>query len=434
MRKCFFLWLAIWCVGQAFAQQIRFKAAALNVDGLPPQFDAVVTQIDMNPDGPQEAGTRRMSELISEKGWNIVGVSEDFDYNEELMSQLTDYYSSGTWRGKMEIANGSILEMLVHTDGLNFIWQKSLTVGGEQWVRWNETYGNLKNGYDENIEKGYRYYWVKFDEGIEVDVYVLHMDAETDAEDIAARESQLTQLADAIIASHNRRPIIILGDTNCRYTRDKLKELLIDRINADERFTINDPWVDTQWNGRYPDYGTDAMMTSQYGMQKGEVVDKISYINNTEASGLTLTANSYLHDADFSYIDGTPISDHYPVVVDFTINKEKTSDILGSYYLQNGMTDLFLKPGSWWGTHAAEGHTGHAVSFNRNSDGTYTLSTTLGYLSHKNNDPYMDTSVADAGTWNVKNVGESSDKYVFTYMDGDKEMALASNGDGIVVC
>ena len=61
MRKCFFLWLAIWCVGQAFAQQIRFKAAALNVDGLPPQFDAVVTQVDMNPDGPQETGTRRMS-------------------------------------------------------------------------------------------------------------------------------------------------------------------------------------------------------------------------------------------------------------------------------------------------------------------------------------------------------------------------------------
>ena len=157
MRKCFFLWLAIWCVGQAFAQQIRFKAAALNVDGLPPQFDAVVTQIDMNPDGPQEAGTERMSELISEKGWNIIGVSEDFNYNEELMSQLTNYYSSGTWRGKMEIANGSIWEMLVHTDGLNFIWQKSLTVGGEQWVRWNETYGNLTNGYDENIEKGSRY-------------------------------------------------------------------------------------------------------------------------------------------------------------------------------------------------------------------------------------------------------------------------------------
>lgn len=434
MRKCFFLWLAIWCVGQAFAQQIRFKAAALNVDGLPPQFDAVLTQIDMNPDGPQETGTRRMSELISEKGWNIVGVSEDFDYNEELMSQLTDYYSSGTWRGKMEISNGNVLEMLVHTDGLNFIWQKSLSVGGEQWVRWNKTYGNLKNGYDENIEKGYRYYWVKFDEGIEVDVYVLHMDAETDAEDIAARESQLTQLADAIIASHNRRPIIILGDTNCRYTRDKLKELLIDRINADERFTIHDPWVDMQWNGEYPDYGTDAMMTSQYGMQKGEVVDKVFYINNTEASGLTLTANSYLHDADFSYINGTPISDHYPVVVDFTINKEHTSDILGSYYLQNSMTDLFLKPGSWWGTHAAEGHTGHAVNFNKNSDDTYTLSTTLGYLSHNNNDPYMDTSVADAGTWSVKNVGESGDKYAFTYMDGDKEMALASDGSGIVVC
>lgn len=434
MRRCFFFLFTLLCVSGILAQQVRFKAAALNVDGLPPKFDAIVTQIDMNPDGPQEAGTRRMSELISEKGWNILGISEDFNYNDELLSELTDYYDSGTWRGKMEIANGSILELLVHTDGLNFIWQKSLAVGGEQYVRWNKTYGSLKNGFDENIEKGYRYYWVKLDEGMELDVYVLHMDAETDAEDIAARESQLTQLADAIIASHNKRPIIILGDTNCRYTRDKLKELLIDRINADDRFTINDPWVDLQWNGKYPDYGTDAMMTSQYGMQKGEVVDKVFYINNIEANGVTLTANTYLHDTDFTYIDGTPISDHFPVVVDFTINKEWTETITGSYYLQNSMTGLFLKPGGWWGTHAMEGCTGTKVNFNLNSDGTYTLSTALGYLSHNNNDPYMDTSVSDAGTWTVKALNESGDKYVLTYMDGETEMALCTDNSGTVVC
>ena len=58
MRRCFFFLFTLLCVSGILAQQVRFKAAALNVDGLPPKFDAIVTQIDMNPDGPQEAGTR----------------------------------------------------------------------------------------------------------------------------------------------------------------------------------------------------------------------------------------------------------------------------------------------------------------------------------------------------------------------------------------
>lgn len=431
-KKLLTLLMTFIAVG-VMGQTIRFKAAALNVDGLPPKFDAVFTQIDMNPGGPQEAGTTRMSELIAEKGWAFVGISEDFNYNDELMSAISSHYNSGTWRGEMSISNGDLLKMLVHTDGLNFLWQNTLDVSGETWVRWNKTYGNLKSGYDENIEKGYRYYVVKLAEGIELDVYVLHMDAETNPEDNEARASQITQLADAIIASNNGRPIMVLGDTNCRYTRDDLKGLFIDRLNADPRFEVHDPWVDFQWNGVYPTLGSGSLMTDQYGAQKGEVVDKIFYINNTASNGVTLKANGYLHDTDFSYADGTPISDHYPVVGDFTIEKVNTGVVSGTYRLQNAATDQFLKPGGWWGTHAMEGVPGAEITFKPLPDGKYTLATTMGYLSHSGNDPYMDTSAEKAETWDVLPI-EGEKRVALTYTADGQTMALTSDGNGGVVC
>lgn len=431
-RKLLGLLMTFVAVGM-MGQTIRFKAAALNVDGLPPKFSIGLVGIDMNPDGPQEAGTTQMSKLIAEKGWAFVGISEDFDYNDELMSALSDHYNQGTWRGEMSISNGNLLERLVHTDGLNFLWKKTLDVSGEKWVRWNKTYGNLESGFDENIEKGYRFYVVKLATGIELDVYILHMDAETNPEDNEARATQITQLADAIIASNNARPILVLGDTNCRYTRDDLKGLFIDRLNADPRFEVHDPWIDYQWNGVYPTLGSPSLMVDQYGPQKGEVVDKIFYINNTASNGVTLKANSYLQDTDFSYPDGTSISDHYPVVGDFTIEKAGAGVVTGTNRLQNKGTDLYLKPGGWWGTHAMEGATGAEITFNRLPEGGYTLATSMGYLSHNNNDPYMDTNADNAGSWEVMPLaGENC--WALTYMADGQRMALASDGNGMVVC
>jgi hypothetical protein len=81
-----------------------------------------------------------------------------------------------------------------------------------------------------------------------------------------------------------------------------VKTGFIDVINADSRLTIKDAWIEHMWGGAYPTYGSDAMMTHTYGDQKGEIVDKIFYINDSE-SNLTITSNSYLHDTSFGNSD-----------------------------------------------------------------------------------------------------------------------------------
>lgn len=379
------------------ANKKTFKAACLNVDGLPPTVNITgITNIKMNPEGPQETGTEKMSELIANKGWDFFAVSEAFNYNDILMSKIKGQYTSGTFRDAIptslngiqalqyvELSGTTIREDRVKksfdTDGLNLIYKNNVRVSGQRWTGWNQKYGVTKNGSDLLIDKGYRFYTVSLGVGLDVDVYILHMDAETSPEDNAARESQINQLVTDILQSDNKRPIIIMGDTNCRYTRDRLKELLIDQINNDPRFDIHDPWIDFMWNGAYPNVGDNALMVSNsaLGHQKGEVVDKIFYINNTDAPA-QLTAHGYLHDMDFTWPDGSEISDHFPIVIEFTIENATGGVTAGEYYLKNVATGKFLQVGGIWDTQAILSETGRPITFTASGNGATTFNLNSG--------------------------------------------------------
>lgn len=356
------------------AQKKTFTAACLNVDGLPPTVKAAgVVNVKLNPEGPQETGTLQMSKLVSQKGWDFFGVSENFNYNTQLMSEIDGIYNTGTYRGAIPSSVTNVVPYLAgnkwfDTDGLNLLWRSNISVSDEAWYLWNKRNGITEDGADQLIAKGFRYYTVRIAAGLEVDVYILHMDAETTPADNEAREIQMTQLVDMILASDNKRPIIIMGDTNCRYTRDNLKGLMFERINADERFDIHDPWIDFPRGGVMPTLGAGSIMvpghfdgTNHEAFQTGEVVDKIFYINNTDASA-KLTAKSYLHDTDFTWPDGSEISDHYPIVIEFEIENVGNKLTGGAYYLRNVGTGQFLQVGGTWDTQAILSKTGRELT------------------------------------------------------------------------
>ena len=433
-------------LGAMAQRSYTFNAVALNVDGLP----AEVSSIDINSGGPLSEGTKTLSSMIAQKDWGFVGLSEDFNFHTELMSSISHLYNSGTHRGTVTGTSNN-------TDGLGLLCSKQYTFSGESWTSWDKSDGSISdliigkitdseydNGVDELIDKGYRYYKITIVSGFEIDVYVLHMDAASRQDDIDARESQLKQLATAVKTNtgKNKRPVIILGDTNCRYTREKLKELLIDEINKDSRFTIKDAWIEHMWNGVYPTNGGDAMMTHTYGDQKGEVVDKVFYINTTE-SNLTLKANSYLHDTSIK------VSDHYPVVVNFTLTdpngSKPTEDNFTidpnagveapvytgnkvsngtTYYVKNVATGLYLKSGADYGTRAIEGSAGMAIKFTQSGNYWKLYTTeTLGVLGQ--NDPFMDGT---PGEWTLQQVSGTSYQYYIRRNTSDGE-ALSSTPD-----
>lgn len=335
--------------------QGKFTCAALNVDGLPSLI---------NSDGPGSDGTKTIGNLMNSIGYDFIAVSEDFEYHDELANGMTNY-NMGTYRGTVSNPFGKN-----NTDGLGFFWKKDgITATGETMVEFNEAYGGISEGANELIAKGFRHYEVTVAEGVTVDVYITHMNTFGDGgntEDdpwVHAQLSQLRQLRDYVVAKakENKRPAIIMGDTNMRYTRHQIVTNLIEPVTSDD-LQIADPWVDLHRGGVYPTWNTKSLMIrSKYAGdvendilcsddQRGEVVDKMWYINVPDAA-IQLKATSCMNDVEHfaksteeasfagitvedesgnilenqnvSYTKVNGYADHFPVVVSFEYTRIK---------------------------------------------------------------------------------------------------------------
>ena len=63
----------------AFSQQTdeQFSIATLNVDGLPKK----ILVVNVNADGPGDAGTARIGKYLMQKKYDLVMMQEDFNYH-----------------------------------------------------------------------------------------------------------------------------------------------------------------------------------------------------------------------------------------------------------------------------------------------------------------------------------------------------------------
>ena len=288
-----------------------FTACAFNVDGLP----SIV-----NSDGPGSTGTTKMAGIANNLGWDIIAASEDFEYNTQLVNGLSNY-SHGTYRGTVGL--GQALGSTANTDGLNFFWRTSTTSAtGETYVQYKDAEGDLYNGANTCIKKGFRHYEVTVDatNNVVIDVYITHMNTYSGSGNtesnayVKAVLSQLRQLRDYVLtnAKANKRPAIIMGDTNMRYTRHDIKKNFLDVVAAYDNnagYTVSDPWVEFYRGGVYPQWNSLSLMT-RFAFagdtendivcadnQKGEVVDKIWYINVPGAE-VQLKATAHQNDVD----------------------------------------------------------------------------------------------------------------------------------------
>lgn len=288
-----------------------FTCATYNVDGLP----SII-----NSDGPGDNGTANIGNKVATTGWDIVTFQENFAYSSSLKSPLSSVYSLGTDRGNISYGS-AIIGRVTDTDGLLFgTLKETCSFSGESWEAFNDAYGGLTDGANTLLKKGIRHYVVTMKDGVQIDLLVTHMNSGSDSGHINARASQLAQIAAYInkIRSNNR-PIVFMGDTNCRYTRDDMFQYLFNKLDSD--LTYADPWVEYSWDGVYPTLGSASLMVpskdsgSTLTEQTGEVVDKIIYINNPNAD-TQIVANYYLNDTDFA-----GMADHNPVVAEFTYVK-----------------------------------------------------------------------------------------------------------------
>lgn len=455
-----------------------FTVASLNVDGLPKSITVAGAKINLNPDAKEAAGATAIGQKLKTKGWDILAVSEDFNFHSQLWNAAWNNgveengvfsYDATKHRGKVEATVSAITRIMSNTspvfdtDGLCLFYRHTrVTPSQESWTHWNEHNGYTSDGADGLIDKGYRYYCCTLKTGEEIDVYILHMDAETSEKDNAARESQIKQLAATILASNNGRPIIVMGDTNCRYTRDKLKTHFIDAISADPRFTVKDPFIQFTLGGVYPSVGADAIMDqgsveanqAAHGHSYGEIVDKIFYINNN-TSTKRITAKNYKMDYEFINEQGEPLADHWPIVVDFDIH-DYDPQIDGTEefcYFRNKETGKYLKAGGKNGLQLVQGDYPMLFKVNAsnttNSNKTCSIGTLMGSLTYNgtipmvagNNDTEWNLSPENRGDYSLVNIyyksgtkknllsGYSSQTYPFAPNVGSVAIQTANYSD-----
>ena len=328
-----------------------FTACAFNVDGLPSL---------VNSDGPGSSGTTTMAGIANNLGWDIIAASEDFEYNTQLVNGLSNY-SHGTYRGTVGV--GQALGSVADTDGLNFFWRTSTTSAtGETYVQYNDAEGGLTSGANTCIRKGFRHYEVTVDanNNVVIDVYITHMntysgDGNTEGNAyVKAVLSQLRQLRDYVLekAKTNKRPAIIMGDTNMRYTRHDIKTNFLDVVAAYDNnagYTVSDPWVEFHRGGVYPQWNSLSLMT-RFAFagdktndivcadnQKGEVVDKIWYIN---VPGAEVQLKATAHENDVENFRKSTSSVSYSGVM---VEDENGTNTSGNTKYTSGQTVSYTK-------------------------------------------------------------------------------------------
>jgi endonuclease/exonuclease/phosphatase family metal-dependent hydrolase len=325
MKKSLSLFiLALMTIMTSLAQESgeQFTVATLNVDGLPQKLLVV----NVNADGPGDAGTARIGKYLVKKGYDLVMMQEDFSYHGILSVWLEDDYKMDEWSGTLYVLDGSRKVDFLHLqnhryacDGLLTAWKNDLQVTPAGRTPWIQNFGKFSHALDEMVTKGFRRYEVTLRSGDRIVVYNMHMDA-TDEKDEAegkagpdhdARMAQWAQLKDDVLQHLDSRPIIITGDMNSLYGRDDVKGQFIDAINQSGRGMASDVWVELQHSGIYPSESITEATASD------ETLDKIIYINptmgtNIQPVAITIDREGYLYD-------GKPLGDHFPVAATFQL-------------------------------------------------------------------------------------------------------------------
>jgi endonuclease/exonuclease/phosphatase family metal-dependent hydrolase len=258
-------------------------------------FTVLTYNIAGLPLGLGDSDPETNTPLIGQRlgAYDIVNVQEDFNHHAALYAHDTHPYRTAT-------SGGAGIG-----DGLNTL--SDYPFEDFQRVDWKDCAGT-----DCLTPKGFTLARVRLAEGVFVDLYNVHTNADVTDAALAARRANIEQLSDFIRTHSAGNAVIVMGDTNTRYTRtgDNIRTL-----SAENGLT--DAWVELVKGGTPPAQGGDPLLCDPAAPADDcEVVDKILYRGN---GLLDLAATRYHNDwADFLRSDGTHLSDHFPHTAAFS--------------------------------------------------------------------------------------------------------------------
>ncbi|KIE25473.1 endonuclease [Streptomyces sp. MUSC 125] len=263
-----------------------FSVLTYNVAGLPEPLSG----------SHPATNTTKISRRIN--AYDVVNVQEDFAYHTDLIKH--DEHPFRTIPSAPAWAPG-----VPFSDGLN-------TFSDFRLKKLDRVHWNKCTGPNCLTPKGFSYLRLELPGDASLDLYNVHMNAGSGtAHKLKVRRDNVAQLSRYIQKHSAGRAVIVMGDTNSRYTRsgDAIRELRDD--NA-----LTDAWVQLVRGGQTP--GVQDGSPTCKDSTTCEVVDKILY---RSGPGLRITASSYnLEYQRFLDSSGKPLSDHNPPTVTFTFS------------------------------------------------------------------------------------------------------------------
>lgn len=258
-----------------------FSVLTYNVAGLPGFISSAIT------------GRSRSIAEIGKKinPFDIVNVQEDFNYNNSLYWGGNEHPYRTRTKGRVPFGDGlNTLSRFPMSDVVRVPWKK-------------------RTGADFLTPKGFTLVQVEIVEGIWVDVYNVHANAQNSRRASSARRDNLNQLRDYIGEHSSENALLVMGDFNAHYSfsDDNLHDFM-------ESTALVDSWVELQNGGLVPEAKNTFKPPHMLAIgNQNESIDKILY---RSADHLSLTARDYkIENNLFTNLRGLPLSDHYALAL-----------------------------------------------------------------------------------------------------------------------
>lgn len=282
------------------AEEKKITIYCQNVAGLPiPSMFA--------DDGKVIPKTQKiMGKMLNEIGADVICVQEDFQYHSVLAAQMTNYPYQTYTSGGIPVG-----------DGLN-IFSKYPIYNIER-VAWEQFNGILDAANDGLTPKGFLKVTVDFD-GLLVDVYDIHADANGSYEDCMAKKAQFTQLSAYIDENSAGRPVAITGDYNALFHGDIAAELYPIMIQG---AGFSDAWTLYCNDGVYFTSYLPADVVAEYDKKWGgyywghwDSVERLLF-RDGDGTKMTVTNHKYV---DMNAKAGQPVTDHNGMFGELTVD------------------------------------------------------------------------------------------------------------------
>ncbi|MGJ4909205.1 jacalin-like lectin [Bradyrhizobium sp. HKCCYLS2033] len=254
--------------------------------------------------GGSDAHSRVISCYLRQFG--IVNVQEDFLWHAALYDTCDNHPYRTPTSGTAGIGDGMNTLSAYSFDDLDRV----------TWTKRADS--------DALTPKGFSLIRTRLAEGVYLDFYNLHAQSGTSSTDLAYSESDVAQILSYIEANSAGNAVMVMGDTNTRYTRagQNMWEFL--------HHGFSDAWIETVRGGSVPPIG-DALVCgdTQTARPDCEIVDKVLWRNS---GFLNLQASNYADRQDALDSNGAQLSDHHPIEVDWsfaTAASRRLSDQFG---------------------------------------------------------------------------------------------------------